>query len=316
MTIKDIAKVLNISTTTISRAINGTGRIKKETKEAILNYIEEIRYIPNTTAINFSKKESRDIAIIIPDIANVFFSSLISSICKRYKDKNYNIILYNTLDNVVVEDEIIKNIVGKRVNTVIIVPVSSNYEVNPLLPIIEAKIPCILLDRDLENFILNGVFLDNFKGSYEITKELLKEGHRDIGIIVGRKEVGTSEERLRGYLEAFKNFEIDVKEENIFRGEFSLESGEEGIMHLLKNNITAFYAINNQIFLGALKILVKKRKKIRLSCFENIEILDTLNFNILSCEIPIEKIVDNLIGISEKKIEGKIYIEPILKIKK
>ncbi|MGL5122703.1 MAG: LacI family DNA-binding transcriptional regulator [Fusobacteriaceae bacterium] len=316
MTIKDIAKNLNVSTATVSRAINGTGRIKKETKETILNYIEKIRYIPNTIAINFSKKESRDIAIIIPDIANVFFSNLVSSVCKRYKDKNYNIVLYNTLDSIIIESEIIKNIVGKRVNTVIIVPVLSDYEVNPLLPIIEAKISCILLDRDLENINVNGVFLNNFRGSYEITKQLLKEGHRDIGIIIGKEKITSSEERLRGYLEAFKEFQIKVKKNNIYRGEFNIESGEKGIKYFFKKNITAFYAINNQIFLGALKILAKEKKEIRLSCFENIDILDVLGYDVLSCEIPIEKIVDSLIEIFEKKIEGKIYIEPILKIKK
>ncbi len=316
MTIKDIAKNLDVSIATVSRAINGTGRIKKETKEKILNYIQEIRYIPNTIAINFSKQESRNIAIIIPDIANVFFSNLVSCICKRYKDKNYNIILYNTLNNIKIEEDTIKNIVGQRVNTVIVVPVLSDYDENPLLPIIEAKIPCILLDRDLENFNMNGVFLDNFKGSYELTKQLLKEGHREIGIIVGKEEITSSEERLKGYIEAFKEFQIKVKEENIFRGEFNIETGEKGILNLLKKNITALYAINNQIFLGALKILVKEKKEIRLSCFENIELLDVLDFEILSCEIPLEKIVDALIGIFEKKIKEKIYIEPILKIKK
>ncbi|MGL4392791.1 MAG: LacI family DNA-binding transcriptional regulator [Fusobacteriaceae bacterium] len=310
MTIKDVARNLDLSVATISRAINGTGKIKEETKNKILDYIKKVEYTPNAIARNLSTKDARNIAILVPNISNPFFSTLVNCISQKFNDKKYNITLYNTNENREVERSAIRNIAEQRVSAVIAILMKSNYTNNPLKRILNLNVPCFLVDRDLENYLFDGVFLNNFKGSYNITKKLLGEGHKNIGIISGSDEIISSKERLEGYKKAFAENKLKVEQKFIYKGDFDFITGQKGVKKLLQENITALYAINNQIFLGALKEIISQKKQLRLACFEEVKFLDILGYDILSCKIPVDEIADNILDIFENKKNGKIYIEP------
>lgn len=312
MTIIDVAKNLNLSTATISRAINGTGKIKDETKKKVLDYIKEVGYTPNAIAINLSKQKTRNIAILVPNITNSFFSNLIEEICKVFNEKKYNVMLYNTNESRDLEREAIRNIAAQRVNFVIAILVKSNYSNNPLKRLQDLGVNCMLLDRDVDNYTFNGIFLDNYSGSYEITTELLKEGHRDIGIITGDNSITSSNERLRGYKDAIEGYGLEINEDNIYIGKFNIETGENAVEYFKDKNITALYAVNNQIVLGVLKKKLEIDKELRLACFEKSEVLESLGIEILACKIPANTISEALLQSLEDGEIGKKYIKPIL----
>lgn len=312
MTIVDVAKNLNLSIATISRAINGTGKIKEETKKRVLDYVKEVGYTPNAIAINLSKQKTRNIAILVPNITNSFFSNLVNEICKTFNKKKYNVMLYNTSESRDLEREAIRNIAAQRVSFVIAILVKSNYTNNPLKRLQSLGVNCILLDRDVENYTFNGVFLDNYSGSYEITKRLLEEGHKNIGIITGESTITSSNERLKGYKDAFKDCGLNIDDNNIFKGKFNIETGEKAVEYFKNRNITALYSVNNQILLGVLKKSLEINKHLRLACFEEDDVIRALGIDVLACKIPVDEISEVLLQSLEEIKDGKTYIKPIL----
>lgn len=313
MTIVDIAKNLNLSIATISRAINGTGKIKPETKERVLEYIKEVGYTPSAIARNLSTRKTKSVAILVPNIVNSFFSNLVNEICKKFNEKKYDVILYNTNESRELEREAIRNIAAQRVNFVVAIMVKSNYSNNPLKRLQTLGVKCLLLDRDIEKYEFRGVFLHNYSASYNIVKELIREGHKNIGIIAGEKEITSSNERLKGYIDALTDANIPIKNENIYIGKFDIKTGEEGLKYFKDREISAIYAVNNQILLGILKQSKEIKKKLRVACFEKIEVLEFLGVDILGYEIPVKEISEAVFEEFENEKIEKKYIELILK---
>ena len=218
MNMKDIAKELGISVATVSRAINNSDNINPETKKKVLEFVEKSGYTPNAIARNLSKMESRTIALLIPNISNPFFASLVEEICNCFSKTQFQIALYNTSEDLEQEKKAIKNILGERIAGVIAILIKGTYEINPFESLIKHNIPVLLLDRDTTSFELPGVFLDNFNGAYKVVKRLLEKGHRKISILTGDLNSITSQERLRGYIKAHEDMEIPYSKEDIYEG--------------------------------------------------------------------------------------------------
>ena len=199
MKMKDIAKELGLSIATVSRVVNGHENVSEETKKKVQDFIEKKNYTPNVIAQNLSKMENKTVALLVPNISNPFFATLINYICKNFNKCGYQIALYNTVESLEQEKEAIKNIMGHRIAGVIAILIAGEYEVNPLEPLLRHKIPVYLLDREFENSKLSGVFLDNYKGAYNITRKLLESGHRDIALITGNLDFLNARENERIY---------------------------------------------------------------------------------------------------------------------
>lgn len=313
MKMKDIAKELGVSIATVSRVVNGNKNVNKETKKRVEEFIEKKRYIPNVIAQNLSKMENKTIALLVPNISNPFFATLINYICENFNKGGYQIALYNTAENLIQEKEAIKNILGHRIEGVIAILISGNYEENPLEPLLKQKIPVYLLDRDFENFKLSGVFIDNYIGAYKVTKKLLEKGHREIALITGNLEFLNARERMRGYLQAHSDMKVKVKDENIYEGDYLFESGYIAGKKILTSAATAVFSSNNLMLYGVLKAFKNEKTFFELSCFEKTEFIELLDKNILSCSIPLKKMGEEIYKLFVNKEKNKkIYIEPLL----
>ncbi len=252
---KDIAAHLGISVATVSRAINGSENINPETKERILAFVDKKGYTPNVIARNLSKMENNTIALLVPNISNPFFASLINKICANFAKSNYQIALYNTSEDIELEKKAIKNIIGQRIAGVIAILINGKYNENPLLPLINYNIPVFLLDRDIRDYTLPGIFLDNYIGAYKVVTELLNKGHRDIAVITGDLSSLNAEERLKGYIKAHEDMNIPYSKEKIYEGNFLFESGYEAGKKILATSATAVFSSNNLMLLGFLKAM-------------------------------------------------------------
>ena len=248
--------------------------------------------------------ENNTIALLVPNISNPFFASLINNICANFAKSDYQIALYNTSEDIELEKKAIKNIIGQRIAGVIAILINGKYEENPLLPLINYNIPVFLLDRDIRDYTLPGVFLDNYIGAYKVVTELLKRGHKDIAIITGDLSSLTAEERLKGYIKAHEDMNIPYSKANIYEGNFLLESGYEAGKKILNSSATA-------VFLKTMKVI---GKEIELSCFEEIEYLQVLGINVICCKIPLDVMGEKTYSLffTDKSKRKKIYIEPIL----
>lgn len=313
MNMKDIAKELGVSIATVSRVVNGHSNVNIETKKRIEEYIKSKNYTPNVMAQNLSKMENKTIALLVPNISNPFFASLINYICKNFNKGGYQIALYNTVENLEQEKEAIKNILGLRIAGVIAILINGEYKDNPLEPLLRAKIPVYLIDREFENSKFPGVFIDDFIGAYKITKILLERGHKKIALITGNLDFFNARERMRGYIQAHLDKGIEIEEKNIYEGDYLFESGYVAGEKILESDVTAVFSSNNLMLFGVLKALKNQKKKIDLACFEKTDFLELLDEEILSCSIPLEDMGKNIyeLFISKDK-KKKIYIEPII----
>lgn len=313
MKMKDIAKELGLSIATVSRVVNGHSNVNEETKKRVEKFIKEKNYTPNMIAQNLSKMENKTIALLVPNISNPFFASLVNCICKNFNSGGYQIALYNTVESLEQEKEAIKNILGHRIAGVIAILIAGEYEVNPLEPLLRQRIPVYLIDREFENSKLPGVFIDNYGGAYNITKKLLEKGHRDIALITGNLDFLNARERMRGYLQAHNDMGVEVQEKNIYEGDYLFESGYRAGEKILKSSATAVFSSNTLMLYGFLKALKKEKRELELACFEKTEFLELLDMEILSCSIPLEEMGEKVYELFlNREKRKKIYIEPIL----
>ncbi|MGL4534552.1 MAG: LacI family DNA-binding transcriptional regulator [Fusobacteriaceae bacterium] len=315
MTMRDIAKKLGVSVATVSRALNNQNNVNEETKKKILDLVKELNYTPNAIARNLSKNENNNVALIVPDLENMFFAKLVSNICRYFYKKGCQVTVYNSGGIERKEMEIIETVIKFRMEAVIAIPIKSLYETIPYLELKKRGILCLLLDREIENEKFGGVFIDNFKGAYLLTQKLIKEGHKRISFISGDPKLKTARDRVEGFMSALKDNELELHSEDIYFGDFSIESGKKAGKKIMLGKTSAILAANNQMFIGMLNEIQNTPRKFRLASFDSIDILSNIGYDFLTLNLPIEEIeiAKELFKMIKEKKEKEIFIEPVIK---
>ena len=267
MNIKSIAKLSGVSTATVSRVLNDSPYVSDKTRKKVLKVIEENDYVPNNIARNLHQQFSNKIGVIVADITNEFFSNAINGISKVMDENGFQVLFYNTDENLKKESKALYSIFEERLSGLIISPVSSKDKdtLGKLKKLtMKMNIPVVLLDRDIEGINLDAVFVDNGYGSKRAVNALIKEGHKDIAIITGPITSTPGNYRYRGYIDALRENKIPIREEYIVSGDFKVSMAYEQTKHLLNldNPPTAIFLSNNMTTLGALKYLKEKNYKI------------------------------------------------------
>lgn len=286
--IRDIARAAGVSSTTVSRVLNGSGYVKEETKAVVLSIIKEFNYTPSAVARSLSKNETNTIGVIIPDIENPFFGEVIKGISSLADEKNLNIILCNTNEDVSKEIKFLNMLKGQRILGIIITPTNDTHEFNnKQLTVLEnIGIPIVLVDRDVKHSNFDGVFIDNIKGAYEAINALINEGHRKIAIITGPNSSKPGRDRLIGYKKALRMNDIEFDERYLFYGDFRFDSGYECTQKILKmeDRPTAILACNNMMNLGCIKAIYENKLRIpedmAIIGFDQVQMLDVVGLNI------------------------------------
>lgn len=292
LTINDIAKKANVSKSTVSRVLNNSGYVNKETREKIEKVIKENAYYPSAQARSLSKRESNTIGVIIPEADNSFFGEVLRGISEIADENGMTLIFCDTNNNVIKEKRALDMIIMQRVKGLIFTPVNdhSNDEVEQKLKqkLRALNIPTVLLDRGIENSEWDGVFFENYKSAYKATEILINEGHKKIGVITGDLNLKIGRDRYRGFLDALKDYNIPALKKYIYIGNFSVEKAYQVSKQFLENNDLpdALLTSNNRTTLGLLKALNEKNvfpgEDIAVIGIDNIEVLDILGYKI-SC---------------------------------
>lgn len=324
MNIRDIAKKAGVSSATISRVINESGYVKDETKKKVLAVINEANYVPSAIARSLSICDSSSIGVMVPDIANEFFSSLISGIGEKAGSNQYNIVLFDTGESLDKEHQCLQIVESQRLSGIIITPVSdSDIVTEDKLSQFERKgIPVVLADRNIRNSNLDGVFVDNVKAAYEGVCALIDAGHEKIAIITGPDTSLPGKDRFKGYKAALKDHGIKLRDEYMVSGDFKIAKAYERTRELLElaEPPTAIFTSNNQTSLGALKYFtehkIKIGKDISIVGFDQIESLKIIDYRLSTIERDVklqgQKAMEMIIHkLSCKTYEGcnrKMYV--------
>jgi LacI family transcriptional regulator len=260
LTIKDIAKKLNISVSTVSRALRDTYDINKETKEKILLVAAELNYTPNVNAIGLAQGKTYNLGIILPFITNYYFSTVITGIQEVAYNNNYNITLFITNDSPSRELSIINNLTTTNFDGLLVSVSSNSDSCNHFQEVINNGTPIVFFDRVAQNIETSKVMQDDFAGAFEAVEHLINNGYSKIAHIAGPKGLDFTDKRLKGYIAAMKKYDLSINEDWIIFSGFSQECGENDMELLLqKQDIPdAVFAVNDRKAIGAI-ITLKKR---------------------------------------------------------
>ncbi len=265
MTIKEFAKLLNISAATVSKALNDSHEISAITKKRVLDLAEELNFQPNPNASSLRRNKNKTIAIVIPEIANNFFSKAIDGIEMIAQQKGYHSLIYLTHESFTKELGIIKHLMNGRVDGILASASLETKDFTHYNDLIDKNIPLVLFDRVCEEVQTAKITTDDFHAGYIATKHLIDTGCKKIGFLAFSDVAYACRKRKEGYLEALREYKIEVDE--------SL------IINCSNDMISNFTLINN---------LLKKRKKVDglFSSAENLAILSYQICSELAINIP------------------------------
>ncbi|BBH23552.1 LacI family transcriptional regulator [Paenibacillus baekrokdamisoli] len=322
--LKDIAKQLNVSVSTVSKTINGTGRVGKETRERILAAIKESGYQPNEVARSLKRKSTRSLGVIVADISNSFYAKVIKGVEKVASANDYNVFVCNTDEKIGKEEEYVRVLLQNQVSGLVIATVGGDPKL--FQPYINSGIPFVFIDNlpdTDDNFDL--VTIDNVKASYTIAQHLVDQGHRKLALITGPLNQSTASERKKGFQKCLEDNGIPLQDEWIGVGEFKNESGYQIMTEWLKRDErpSALVAANDFLLYGAIKAIYEEGLRIpqdiAVACFDATDETGLLRPRITSIIQPAFEIGSIAAEIimrkernKERKLFEKIVLEPTL----
>lgn len=259
-TIKDVARLADVSVGTVSRYINGF-KIKEENRSRIESAIKELDFIFNPMARGLRTNKTYTIGVLIPRISDIFCTQVIEGIEEILDPLNYSIVVCSSNEKLEQQTAKLNYLKNKCVDGIILMPVTSS-ELNVKEPA-DAGIPVVLIDRLVKDCELDAVISDNVNGAYSAVEMIINKGHRKIGIIAGPQEIYTAQERLTGYLRALNDYNIEVNEDYIVHSQYTKNGGIDAFNYLigLKDRPTAIFTTNYPITVNSMKVMLEKGLK-------------------------------------------------------
>jgi LacI family transcriptional regulator len=258
-TIKDISRLANVSTASVSKVVNGDYKsVSESTRDKILQIAKELNYKPNRLARSLVTNQTNILGLIVTDITNPYFSSLAKGVEDRAGSCGYNVILCNTDDNQAKEATYIDVLLEYNVAGVIITGMA-NPDSSQIQDIVKSKIPLVSIDRYVSPDTIS-VFLDSFRGTYLSTEYLIKKGHKKIAFISGDAALKLPNQRLNGYLQALRDYNMEEDKSIIKLGTYHMENGYETARSFLDNHadFTSIVCGNDLIAFGAIKAIKER----------------------------------------------------------
>ena len=283
VTIKDIAKALNLSTSTVSRALRGGYEISEVTKKIVLEYAESINFKRNPIALSLKERRSYSIGIIVCEVANVFFSQAIAGIESIAYNKGYHVIISQSHDQYEREVTNIQHLANRSVDGIIISLAAETKDYKHIEKLHEQGLPIVFFDRILESMQTHKVTSNNYQGAFDATEFLIKKGCKKIAHLANAPQLSITKERQIGYEEALKKHNIDFDLNYIKYCELGgsqQNEVEKAVTELLTLPMKpdAIFVASDRLSMGCLKALKKynKANDIMISGFSNSDVVDLL----------------------------------------
>ncbi len=259
ITIRDVARKAGVSIATVSRALHSPEGVREAARVRVEEAAKELNYLPNTVARSLRMSKTQVVGVIVTDIENPFFTSVVRSIENVLLESDYFLILFNSDEDEEREKILLKILRGENVAGIILVPSIKDSTVYREL--MGLGIPLVAIDRlppsDLD---IDRVSITNEAGAYDAVKYLIEIGHSRIGLVSGPLQHSTATDRKSGYERALNEYSIAIRPELITYGDFKQEGGYQAMMKLLELEAppTAVLTGNNLMTLGALQAIHEK----------------------------------------------------------
>ena len=259
ITIKDLARELGISPSTVSRALSGHPDISDATIKKVTELAEKYHYQPNTIALSLRSSKTKTIGVIIPEIAHSFFASIISGIEDTATEKGYNVMLCHS--NEIYQREVVdaKSLFSHRVDGLLVGVSKATKNMDHFKPYIDRGLPLIFFDREPEGMEAPTILVEDKQGAFKAVVHLIQQGCRRILHLAGPSNVSTTRERLQGYREALMSNDLDPDPDLVIYCEGGIDIVEaENTMNQLISQALEFdgiFANNDALAIGAIRAL-------------------------------------------------------------
>ena len=263
VTIKDIARELKISPSTVSRALKNHPDISEETKRAVNDLAKKLNYQPNAVALSLKQRKSSTIGVIIPEIVHYFFSSVISGIEDVAYDAGFNVIICQSNERYDREVANAKTLLANRVDGVLVSVSKETKDFSHFYNLRDHSVPLVFYDRVVPGFDADQIIIDDFDAAYRATRHLIDGGFKKIFHFAGPQNLLIGQQRKEGYIKALKEAGIKAKKEWIIEAD-NFEKARIAVIKVLEEKlpIDGIFAVNDLTAIGAMQTLQKRGIKI------------------------------------------------------
>ena len=323
--ISEVAEMLGVSKSTVSRAINGTKGVGDELRQKVLDFVDEIGYKPNTLAQGLSKGKVNIIALILGDIRNPFYADLTFNIQTELSEKGYMVMVFNSEYEAEREIEFLKLITQFNFAGLILITAQKDQMVEMLD---EMDIPKVLVNRILPSYSGDSVLTDNFRAGYLAVMHLLDLGHKNIGFVRGPSASSASTQRYEGYRQALLSFGLPFNQAYIYSSDLKMETGQDIAGQILaeRDRPSAVVVVNDMTAVG---LLVGCRKQglripedLSIISFDNINFAAMAGIELTTFSQHVDKMSKEATRLMLKQLENRevkserVIIEPTLIVRK
>lgn len=290
--IKELALKLNLSVSTVSKSLNDSYEISEETKRRVLEMAELLNYVPNPYASSLRGRKSKNIAVVIPEVADSFFSLAINGIESVAKEKGYHVLICLTHESFENERTILKEFQGGRVDGVLLSVSRETTQCSHISDLIENGVPVVFFDRACDDVETAKITTDDFESGYKATVHLITQGCKRITFLSISDSLSISNKRLEGYLQALADHEIELDPRHIVQCSNNADENYMLIMELLQQNdkldgiVASVEKLTTPVYMACQALALNVPQDIKLVCFSNLETAAILNPSLTTITQP------------------------------
>jgi len=317
VTIKDIAKRLRISVSTVSRALRDSTEINASTRKLVKEVAEEMKYSPNPVALSLKEKKTRVIGVIVQEIANNYCSSTIAGIEDWACKMGYNVLISQSHECFNTEVANMRLLASRRVDGVLLTISNETKTFDHVKEVIDKGIPVVMFDRVSDEVNTHKVVVDDYQGAYDATRHLIAQGHKKIAHFTISRHLGITQNRLNGYLDALRKENIRPNKNWIVFCDFNEIVIAQMIRKLVreKSKPTAIFCSVERLSILCLKVLkemnIQIPEEIALAGFSDNPLGNYLNPALTTVNQPTfsigQKATELLIDLIEDEIQPEAY---------
>jgi LacI family transcriptional regulator len=264
ITLKDLAQELQLSVSTISRALSGNHDIGPATIKRVQALAQQMGYQPNSAAVSLRKGKTNTLGVITPHLANNFFGQIVTGIEAAANKAGYRLLVCQSNDDAAREGQNIEMLLNAQVSGILLSQARTTQQLPYLAAVHQRKTPLVFFDRFLESYEGSAVMVDDYAGGYQATQHLVAQGYRRIAHLAGPSQLNNYKNRRRGYEEALRVHGLPVEESLILTSPVRIEDGLAGMQQLLAlpQPPDAVFSASDFAALGCLQVLKERRMRV------------------------------------------------------
>lgn len=253
-TVHDIAKRLNTTASTVSRALQNNPRISLKMRQAVMELAMELNYQPDFRALSLRKGSGRTIGVLVPQVDRHFFATVVMGIDEIASSSNYNVLICQSLESLEKEKALTHSLLNGKIDGLIASVSIETYNGEHFELFKKKDVPLVFFDRILEDMNVSRVTIDDYQAAVNSVEHLITSGCRRIAHFAGPQHIYVYSNRTKGYIDTLKKYKMKVDEGMIFKGVITRETGCEAMQKILKmkNPPDAIFSSGDYSALGAM----------------------------------------------------------------